>query len=495
MLQRPARVFLHLLVCAGSAVFFATSPVSVDVKSISNVASGLVNSTYQTVHRLLPPDNIADREVVLDIVPRKLHGGDRSVPERKSAHLHTGPVGRTAVPHADDDIAQLEEYDRDGLDQLIADSHDWDAEIEFIVPKPVRVVRPRRPVAPTERLTRRLDKPLIVPTPKRAENRRRPGGTPALPPKLLQTELVAFNNSPFPYSGTVPGTKRRFLNAEKDGAPAHRTRRGRLYSAAATYSERRSLLHVPKGFNPDAPGVMVVFFHGHGAKLTRDIWKRQRLPDQISESGMNAVLVAPQFAVNARDSSIGNFWKPGALRDYLHEASEHLAHMIGRPDKVRIFDELPVVLVGYSGGYLPAAWGVAQGGINERLAGVVLLDALYGHIRTFSKWIERNPSTFFVSAYARSTRRGNKRLMEILAAKNRPYRTELGGEIRPGSKIFISSPVRHRSFVTRAWRTYPVADIVRRIPGVARQNPMVQQHGPRSGPRISARTDFTGQVR
>ena len=50
---------------------------------------------------------------------------------------------------------------------------------------------------------------------------------------------------------------------------------------------------------------MVVFFHGHGANLAQDVRDRQQVPAQITAAGVNAVLVAPQLAVNAADSSAG----------------------------------------------------------------------------------------------------------------------------------------------------------------------------------------------
>ena len=37
------------------------------------------------------------------------------------------------------------------------------------------------------------------------------------------------------------------------------------------------------------------------------------LPRQVAESGANAVLVAPQFAYDAADSSPGKFMRPGAF--------------------------------------------------------------------------------------------------------------------------------------------------------------------------------------
>jgi hypothetical protein len=41
------------------------------------------------------------------------------------------------------------------------------------------------------------------------------------------------------------------------------------------------------------------------------------------------VLVAPQFAVNAADSSAGKFWEPNGFKRFLDEAAVKLARMYG----------------------------------------------------------------------------------------------------------------------------------------------------------------------
>ncbi|MGD9785409.1 MAG: hypothetical protein AB7U49_12055, partial [Hyphomicrobiaceae bacterium] len=205
---------------------------------------------------------------------------------------------------------------------------------------------------------RKFAMPFVVPAP-RAVRRDDVAHMLRLPLGQSRTGLVSLDSAPFPYDGRVPGTNATFLNASLDGRPAHRTGSGRVYSADETYSDNRSLVHMPKGFNVHGRGVIVLFFHGHGAKLERDVWHRQRLPAQVSMSGVNAVLVAPQFAVDARDSSIGRFWQPGALRQYLNEVSGELARLYGDPKTEPLFARMPVVIVGYSGGFLPAAWGLA----------------------------------------------------------------------------------------------------------------------------------------
>lgn len=281
------------------------------------------------------------------------------------------------------------------------------------------------------------------------------------------TKLVSMASSPFPYSGLVPRTKRPFLNFKDGGRVGRKTRKGRVYWADKTYSDSRVLLHIPRGFDTGKPAVIVLFFHGHGATLARDVVARQRLPAQISGSGINAVLVAPQFAVDARDSSAGNFWKPGGTRRFLDEVAPQLARLLGDPRARDTFANLPVVIVGYSGGYVPTAWSLANGGIGPRVKGVVLLDGLYGELGRFAKWIERNNSGFFLSAYATSTTKGNASLKQMLAKRGIAYSTKLGPTLRPGSVTFVRAVKGHRDYVTRAWAENPISDLLARIPGTA----------------------------
>jgi len=301
--------------------------------------------------------------------------------------------------------------------------------------------------------------------------------------KAAKTRLVALKSSPFPYKGMMAATTKPFLNIKNGERQGHKTAFGRSYWADETYNDPRTLLHIPKRFNARAPGVMVVFFHGHGATLERDILKRQRVPEQISKSGMNAVLVAPQFAVDAKDSSAGKFWKPGALRRFVNEASVKLAKLHGDPTTAGAFKSMPVVIVAYSGGYVPAAYSVTHGGLKSRLAGVVLLDGLYGHLDKFAAWIRNTKSAFFLSAYARSTKRRNLKLKKLLAQENIQIATKLEPEMRPGSVTFISTQAKHRDFVTEAWTANPISDLLTRLGRITGQSPL----------RVSRLGRITGQ--
>src|SRR4030081_3980042 len=168
----------------------------------------------------------------------------------------------------------------------------------------------------------------------------------------------------------------------------HNSARGGTYWEDKTYSDRRVLLHIPKGFDPRRPALMVVFFHGNEATLERDVGNRRAVPRQDTESGLNAVLVAPQFAVNALDSSAGRFWEPGVFAQFVREAGERLTELYGDARARGTFHAAPVVVAAYSGGYNPAAFVLQSGRADDRLRGVALFDAPYGEYDQIAGWLE-----------------------------------------------------------------------------------------------------------
>jgi hypothetical protein len=294
---------------------------------------------------------------------------------------------------------------------------------------------------------------------------------PLLPVKHTKTRLIAFENAPFPYRGVVPGSGRAFLDVNDGSRRGHRTASGEIHWEDKTFSDARTLLHVPRGFDLRRPSLMVVFLHGHGATLQRDVIERQRVPEQVSEAGVNAVLVAPQLASNAADSSAGKLWERDGFQRFLDEASQELTKMHGDPRSQAVFDRMPIVIVAYSGGYATAASCIRNGGAGARVRGIVLLDALYGEMDTFANWISARDKAFFLSAYANSTRARNAELAEMLkSGREVTVGTKLKGPLRGGTVTFISTApeTEHRDFVTKAWAFHPIKDILQRLKAEAK---------------------------
>ncbi|MBZ9740351.1 MULTISPECIES: hypothetical protein [unclassified Mesorhizobium] len=285
--------------------------------------------------------------------------------------------------------------------------------------------------------------------------------------KKAISSIVPFKASPFPYRGRLPDGSAPFLDVSGvDGRRGHTSPRGGIYWEDETYSDRGTLLAVPKGFDAAKPAVMVVFFHGNGATLQRDVVGRQRVVAQVEASGLNAVLVAPQFARDAQDSSAGNFWTPGYFAGFMAEAAQGLAKLTGA--KAAKFQAMPVVLIAYSGGYNPAASILKNGDVGARLLGVILLDAVFDEADIFADWIAHHRKNFFVSAYGKSSASGNAEIRQLLAGRGIDASADKPRRLEAGTVALLASDAAHDSFVTKAFVNNPLQWLLARMRGFSR---------------------------
>ena len=207
----------------------------------------------------------------------------------------------------------------------------------------------------------------------------------------------------------------------------------------------------------------MVFFHGNNATLERDVIARQQIVRQLADSGLNAVLVVPQLAHDAPDSSAGRFWSPGGFAAFLDEAEGKLGDFY--PGARGAFRRMPVIVVAYSGGYLPAVYSLTVGGDGGRVRGVVLLDALYGER---DKFVELGRGTG-------AQRLLRQRLFDLVARRQLAIEAELQqagltvqnslpATLAPGEIAFVDAgTVDHNDFVTSAWGGAPLRDIFSRV--------------------------------
>ena len=281
-------------------------------------------------------------------------------------------------------------------------------------------------------------------------------------------QLAAFQNSAFPYHGLIPnyqetGKTRPFLDVDDNGRLGHSSPRGGLLWEDETYNDRTVLLAAPQNFDPAQPGVIIVFFHGNMATLQRDVIARQQIVRQLADSGLNGVLIAPQLAVDAPDSSAGRFWSPGGFAAFLNEAEGKLGDFY--PHARGAFRRMPVVIVAYSGGYLPAVYSLTVGGESGRVRGVVLLDALYGERDKFVNWVEGpGRNAFFVSAYSTSSSDGNMAVEAELQQAGLTVLNSLPATLAPGEVAFVDAgSVDHNDFLTSAWGGAPLREMFSRM--------------------------------
>jgi len=292
--------------------------------------------------------------------------------------------------------------------------------------------------------------------------------TPATAYCESRMQIVPFQTSPFPYDGDIPGQNKPFLDALSDGRRGHTSPRGGVYWEDPTYSDKRVLLYVPPHFDPRRAAAILIYLHGNNAILMRDVVKRQQIPAQLAASGLNAVLVAPQFAVDALDSSAGRFWDPNVFAQFLNEAADKLTTLSGDSRTQHMFLTCPVILAAYSGGYMPAAAILRSRGASDRIKAVLLFDALYGETDTFADWIaQHRAETFFFSAYSASTHAENDSLRQRLEAENIRAHEHLPQRFQQSDVTFLPAgdAVVHQDFMSHAWTVNPLAAVLTRLRG------------------------------
>src|SRR5262249_39722017 len=264
-----------------------------------------------------------------------------------------------------------------------------------------------------------------------------PKAAPPQQPSEAKLQLINFNASAFPYTGNMPDTNRPFFDARNGRGRGPTNLRGEVYWEDATYNDRRSLLYLPPGYDVQRPSLIVLYLHGQGSMLERDVIARQAVPHQVADSGLNAALVAPQLAVDAGDSSAGNFWRPGHFANYIHEAAERLMRLNADRNAGSAFNRAPVVIVAYSGGYVATAYALDRGGAGHRIRGVILMDALYGDEDKFAGWIApRRRQAFLFSAFTDSTKDENAALQGMLDRNRVPYLRGVPPSLAPGTVAF-----------------------------------------------------------
>lgn len=133
----------------------------------------------------------------------------------------------------------------------------------------------------------------------------------------------------------------------------------------------------------------VVHFHGHNSTAERAIAAHQ-LREQLFESKQNAILVVPQLAVMAADSSAGKLEAPGGfarmLADTLRTLDCPAVRAAAGPAALSPDAQLGRVCVSaHSGGYHAAAAALRAGGVTVHEA--YLFDALYADVEVFRDWV------------------------------------------------------------------------------------------------------------
>lgn len=162
-------------------------------------------------------------------------------------------------------------------------------------------------------------------------------------------------------------------------------------AGAGGYADPTVLVFIPHHHRVarDATVSTVVHFHGHNSTAERAMTAHQ-LREQLFESKQNAILVVPQLAVSAADSSCGKLEAPGGfarmLADTLRTLDVAAVRSAAGPAALSPDASLGRVCVSaHSGGYHAAACALKAGGTTVHET--YLFDALYADVDVFRDWV------------------------------------------------------------------------------------------------------------
>ncbi|MBF0295013.1 MAG: hypothetical protein HQL96_07460 [Magnetococcales bacterium] len=286
-------------------------------------------------------------------------------------------------------------------------------------------------------------------------------------PECLLTVMARLPNAPFPYEGMAGDSDQPFFDHRDpvSGQRFHTTGAGDLFPESPHYRDDRVLIHLPPTFQPRKPFAILVFFHGHGAEIHRTLVEEMELLRQVNASGRNLVLVAPQMALEAADSSPGKLWRPLGFARLLGDVNRVLHNRMGKKFAAR-FQKAPVILAAYSGGYRAAAFALDRGFDRKRrgrLQGVILLDALYGDLDKFDRWLRRPGRKFLVNLHAASTTPISLEFQQKLQARGQPWSDSLQRVSRAKSIHFLAVATPHEQVCQQGPPPWPLREILRQM--------------------------------
>ena len=224
----------------------------------------------------------------------------------------------------------------------------------------------------------------------------------------------------------------------------------RHYPADKHYSDSSVAIFIPMGYRPTDSLDMVLHLHGWRRTLDTAL-QTHRLPQQLAQSGKNAILVVPQGPCHAPDSYAGKLEDAGGLKRFVEE----IADVLFRESRVKTRIIGKVILSAHSGGYEGVAFSLMRGGIPDKVREVYLFDALYGETEKFAYWVDHfNGKMINIYTDSGGTRWDSEAFMQDLDGWNvsycaKPEPALAFSDLQRNRLIFIHSDLDHEGVVFR----------------------------------------------
>jgi beta-lactamase class A len=166
-------------------------------------------------------------------------------------------------------------------------------------------------------------------------------------------------------------------------AKGYTRKNGTFYPFFPHYADSSIIVFVPKGFRELAGGSnMIVHFHGHMSDNLA-VLENDSMLQAMTAQKVNALLVLVQGPYRSRDDFGGKMEDEGGFKRLV----EDVLVTMQREGIVKTTAVNRICVSGFSGGYRPAAFVLAKGGLSDKITNLFLFDALYANQEFFRDWL------------------------------------------------------------------------------------------------------------
>jgi hypothetical protein len=244
--------------------------------------------------------------------------------------------------------------------------------------------------------------------------------------------------------------------------------------AGVSYGDDTVIVFVPERYRflPEEGISALVHFHGHNSSAERAM-VAHALREQLVDSRQNAILIIPQLALFAADSSCGKLAASGGLARLLGGALSSAAHFGRVALRESRFPERAalgrVCVSAHSGGFHAAACSLREGGVD--VSETYLFDALYAESEVFRGWVlarrgepvasrHKLVSYFTAGATTEAVNRTLRLDLEragVLVAEEQQEGELSRRDLSHAGAVFVRTGVAHSSVT---WETNALRDVL-----------------------------------
>lgn len=228
---------------------------------------------------------------------------------------------------------------------------------------------------------------------------------------------------------------------------------GTFYPAYPHYSDSSAVVVIPDGYRPLAGGNdLIVHFHG---------WNNDNLQametfgmvQQLLAARKNAILVFAQGPWRASDSGGGKMEDDGGFRRFVEE----ILQVLRREQRIDTTAIGRIIVSAHSGGYRPAIYSVARGGLAEHIREIFLFDAFYANTELLIPWLKASRQAKVRSVYTEHLADEHEAFRALLRQEKLAFRDAF----EPQARITLAATSEcHNCVIDGRFRTWLEASVL-----------------------------------